>query len=316
MSKKTLYLLGILLTITIGMYFYWKYCCNGTLDGAIVNDDTIEQVTSDDVPTLTETQTPTNNGFALSDASGDFSFKANENFEFDPSGFSIRKPVASQLDGGIDQLKAYLDENATKSVNITGLYGSDEDNASAYPNLGLARANAVKNYFSNKGISSSRMNTFGSQWDDWVPDNNIYKGPVTFDISTLDPNAKEAAAGELEKLGDKIRANPLVLHFASGSNSINLTAEQRQKVANISRYLDKVEGAAASIVGHTDNTGSRVTNTQLALDRAVFAKNYLVNNGISEAKISTSSKGPDEPIASNDTEEGRTQNRRTVVTIN
>ena len=58
MSKKTLYLLGILLTIMIGMYFYWKCCCNGVRDGAIVNDDSVEQVTSDHAPTLTETPRP------------------------------------------------------------------------------------------------------------------------------------------------------------------------------------------------------------------------------------------------------------------
>ena len=316
MSKKTLYLLGILLTIIIGMYFYWRCCCNGAYNSAVVDDDSIEQTSFDSAPTLTETQTPTNNGFALNDADGDFNFTANDNFNFDPSSFTIRKPISAQLDGGINQLKAYLDGNATKSVDITGLYGSDEENASAYPNLGLARANAVKNYFSEKGISSSRMNTLGKQWDDWIPENNIYKGPITFGVSTADDNSNATEEAEIKALGDQIRANPLVLHFASGSNSINLTPEQRQKVADISKYLDKVEGANVSVVGHTDNTSSRVTNTRLGLERAVFAKNYLVNNGIPESKINTASKGPDEPVASNDTEEGRTQNRRTVVTIN
>ena len=62
--------------------------------------------------------------------------------------------------------------------------------------------------------------------------------------------------------------------------------------------------------------GSRTTNIKLGQERADFAKQYLINNGISDAKIKTSSQGPDSPIASNTTDEGRSKNRRTVVTLN
>ena len=107
-----------------------------------------------------------------------------------------------------------------------------------------------------------------------------------------------------------------MLNFNTGQAAINLTPEQRQKVADISRYLDKVNDASCSVVGHTDNTGSRATNIQLGQERADFVKAYLTRNGILESKISATSQGPDSPIASNDTEEGRTKNRRTVVTLN
>jgi len=107
-----------------------------------------------------------------------------------------------------------------------------------------------------------------------------------------------------------------VLHFNTGQAAINLTAEQRQKIADISRYLDKVDGATCSVVGHTDNTGARATNIQLGQGRADFGKAYLVRNGIPDSKINASSKGPDEPIADNSTETGRAENRRTVITIN
>jgi len=69
-------------------------------------------------------------------------------------------------------------------------------------------------------------------------------------------------------------------------------------------------------VGHTDNTGVASTNMRLGLNRANFAKTYLMQNGISEAKINTASKGQTSPIESNATKEGRAKNRRTVVTLN
>ena len=72
----------------------------------------------------------------------------------------------------------------------------------------------------------------------------------------------------------------------------------------------------ANIVGHTDNTGQRETNMRLGQERADFAKAYLMRNGIPENRINATSKGSDEPIASNATEEGKAKNRRTVITLN
>ena len=317
MSKKTLYLLGILITIILGMWLQWMFCCSPKYGGehnATNGDNTTENASTTQVaPTP---KTPTNNGFALKDGDGDFNFSSQDNFNFNVSGFNILQPISTQLDGGIDTLKAYLDANDHKEINITGLYTSGETNNSAYPNLGLARANAVKNYFSTHGINPVQMNTGSKLWDDMVPDNTIFKGPINFSMLTLTDEGLEEEAKEIAALEAKIKADPLVLHFKTGAASINLTAEQRQKVADITRYLDKKEGASITITGHTDNSGSRQTNLRLGQERADFAKGYFVRNGISENKVNTSSKGPDVPIATNDTEEGKSKNRRTEVTIN
>ncbi|MFS4415595.1 OmpA family protein [Maribacter sp. 2307ULW6-5] len=127
--------------------------------------------------------------------------------------------------------------------------------------------------------------------------------------------ATDADAADIKALYERIKADPLVLYFDTAQASISLTAEQRQKVADISRYLDKVPDASVEVVGHTDNTGQAATNLRLGMNRANFANDYLMKNGIPASKINTSSKGQTEPTASNATEEGRTKNRRTVVTL-
>ncbi|MDC6388038.1 OmpA family protein [Maribacter sp. PR1] len=109
--------------------------------------------------------------------------------------------------------------------------------------------------------------------------------------SILLPTSEE----ELSALFDKIKEKPLVLYFNTAEASINFDQEQRQKVADMHRYIDKVENATISIVGHTENTGQ--VDTKLGLDRANFAQDYLMSNGISAEKINTSSKGQSEPIA-------------------
>lgn len=64
------------------------------------------------------------------------------------------------------------------------------------------------------------------------------------------------------------------------------------------------------IQGHTDNRGKKAMNEKLSLARAESVKGWLVAKGIETARITTKGFGPDKPIASNDTDEGRQQNRR------
>lgn len=316
MSKKTLYLLGILLTILIGTYFYWKICCGGGLAVGEDNEEVVDTNPRTEVDANTSTAKATIHPFSLSDPSGDFSFSSDDNFNFDSSGFSILKPISDNLNSGIDELQLYLGGNENKSLDVTGWYTAGEDNTSAFPNLGMARANAVKNYLITKGIPSSRMNLSGALNNDLVPDGTIFRGPINFGISTATDTSAADEEAEMDALRAKIQADPLVLHFGNAQTSINLSTEQRQKIAEIARYLDKVESAKAIVTGHTDNTGSREGNVNISKKRADFAKGYLVQNGIADAKIDTAGKGPDEPVGSNATEEGRAQNRRTVVTVN
>ncbi|WP_299121737.1 OmpA family protein [uncultured Winogradskyella sp.] len=308
MSKKTSYLLGILLTIIIGTLLYCYLCddCHCNPNKEIETEDT-------NIVEEPEVITATRNAFTISDADGDFNIKINDNFNFKTSNFSILEPISAGVASNVGKLKDYLLENPLKDIDITGYYRSGEANNSAYPNLGLARANAVKNYLISQGIPSKQVDTHGELNDDINPDDaSTLFGPLKFGIVTLEEGATNEA---LEAACDAIRKNPLVLYFNTGQAQINLTAEQRQKIADISRCVDKL-GVKVQVVGHTDNTGNADSNMNLGQGRADFAKSYLVTNGILGSNVEATSKGQTEPIADNNTEEGRKENRRTVITIN
>jgi len=87
-------------------------------------------------------------------------------------------------------------------------------------------------------------------------------------------------------------------------------------MSDIVNYLGHTDGSTLNIVGYSDNAGKREPNIKIGLKRAEFTKSYFVKNGVDANKIKTSSKGPDEPVADNTTPEGKSKNRRTVVTIN
>jgi outer membrane protein OmpA-like peptidoglycan-associated protein len=69
------------------------------------------------------------------------------------------------------------------------------------------------------------------------------------------------------------------------------------------------------IVGHTDSTGSDAINNPLSVDRATSTRNYLTARGVSASRIEIEGRGSYQPIASNNTEEGRARNRRVEIFV-
>lgn len=302
MSKKSIYLIGILLTIIVGAYLNYIYCCD-------VHEVMAEEVV--EVPM----KVPTKNEFQVTDPNGTLTVTKNDNFNFELSSATLLTPISNIVGDAVNEVVQYFNEHPDKELTITGYYRSDEDNNSAYPNLGIARASAIKNYFVAKGMPSRHISTRGERLDDMIEDeNSILYGPDAFEVGLL--SSSEILKEEMEAIAAEIKGKPLLLYFETGAATVKLTPEQRAKVEKIARYLDKVEESTCYIEGHTDNTGTPEGNMVLGQERADFARDYLIRNHIRTSKITAISKGQTEPIASNDTDEGRAQNRRIVVTIN
>ena len=69
------------------------------------------------------------------------------------------------------------------------------------------------------------------------------------------------------------------------------------------------------IIGHTDNTGSDAVNNPLSLDRAASTRNYLTGRGIDGRRFSIEGMGERQPIATNETADGRSRNRRVEIYV-
>jgi OmpA-OmpF porin, OOP family len=103
------------------------------------------------------------------------------------------------------------------------------------------------------------------------------------------------------------------INFETGSS--NLTAESVEQVKNVSEILSAYPNVKLKIGGYTDNTGSAAGNLKLSNDRANAVMNSIVANGISAGRLSAEGYGSEHPVATNDTEEGRAQNRRIAVRV-
>lgn len=306
MSKKTLYLLGILLTIIIGTFLYWNLCCK------VCNAEKNEKPAVV-IPTPKEVQLAP---FGIKEVNDNLLVKMEEQFSFSKSNFVVTEDaLPKDVNDGVLKIKEYLDESGKKHFNIVGYYTSDEVNDSAYPNLGLARASAVKKYMVSKGVSAKLINTFGELNDKLEADaNNIIYNTIDFSIIDKDELTSKTEEEALIKACEALKDDPLVLNFQTNQAAIVLSESQRKKFARISKCVDKL-GAKVKVVGHTDSTGNPDNNVILGQERAEFAKKYLVKNGILSGNVIATSKGQSEPISSNATAKGRAENRRTVVTI-
>jgi len=119
---------------------------------------------------------------------------------------------------------------------------------------------------------------------------------------------------EVSRVGEGIAVT-----FASGIlfpfNSADVLPAGRENLRQLAQSLQRYPGTEVLVVGHTDNVGSDAYNQTLSQRRADAAKAYLVSMGIPQERIRTAGRGETEPIASNDTEEGRQHNRRVEIAI-
>jgi outer membrane protein OmpA-like peptidoglycan-associated protein len=106
---------------------------------------------------------------------------------------------------------------------------------------------------------------------------------------------------------------PNDISFDVGSAKIK--PELRTILDSFANSLRSDPQAHVNIIGHTDATGSDATNNPLSLERANSVRNYVVDRGVTAARIETTGRGEHEPVASNTSEAGRAKNRRVEIFI-
>ena len=113
------------------------------------------------------------------------------------------------------------------------------------------------------------------------------------------------------KVGTKVVLHNL--HFATGKTYI--LPESEGALGDLATFMREHQGVSIFITGHTDNVGSDEANMRLSEGRANAVRDELIKRGVDAGRIEAAGKGETEPIATNDTDEGRAKNRRVEFTI-
>ena len=99
------------------------------------------------------------------------------------------------------------------------------------------------------------------------------------------------------------------------TDSTKLTPESVVTVNTLMTVLKAYPSVTVALEGHTDSTGDPSANKKLSLDRADAVKEVLVKGGIAESRITAAGYGEENPLASNDTAQGRAKNRRLELVV-
>jgi OmpA-OmpF porin, OOP family len=238
-------------------------------------------------------------GFSVSDSSWNLS--TPDHLRFGKSG---NIPVLGQsMSKMIDSLTVYLTTNPNKTITVTGYYNAGETNTTSFENLGLARADELKKILVSKGVAAASVLTQSKLTDDLVfaPADTLVGG-ITMDITSAAIPVQDLFA-------------PRTVYFNTGKNSLPVDAAFTNYIEEANTYLQNNPGKQLQVTGYTDNVGDAEKNMQLSASRAAFVKAELVKKGIAANRIESSGKGMNDPVADNNTAEGRATNRRVTIQL-
>ncbi len=129
-------------------------------------------------------------------------------------------------------------------------------------------------------------------------------------VSSSEPFKKNI---ELQRI--KVGASVILNNIFYATNEFDLLDNSKVELFKLVEFLRNNSAISIEIEGHTDNVGSYELNKTLSINRSKKVYEFLVSQGISEGRLSYSGFGSENPIASNQTEEGRARNRRTAFSV-
>jgi outer membrane protein OmpA-like peptidoglycan-associated protein len=194
--------------------------------------------------------------------------------------------------------------NGTTKINASGRYGDDNRDKIRRGRV-LVDGRYAKVYMDDKRLLN-------------VPNADLPRGnKIQFwtdgdvDKPTLFGNFRVAAGGKklYDALTEKGRVATQGIYFDTGSD--RLRPESTPTLKEIAQMLKEHPDLKLTIEGHTDNVGNAQANHDLSHKRAAAVKAFLVTtHGVEESRLASTGYGDKKPAASNDTAEGRQQNRR------
>jgi outer membrane protein OmpA-like peptidoglycan-associated protein len=193
-------------------------------------------------------------------------------------------------------------------LEIYGHYYPSEAAPDGYENMGFLRADRIKDLLA-PDIPADKIVTLARRMDGATPTAEDVWQAGTFNMTEIqrEDEPEKAQIVELDK-------NEIIVRFPFGAATKSLDQEVEDYLKTLAERLKATE-ENVTIVGHTDSRSSSEFNLGLGQRRADFLKGILVRNGAPADRITTQSEGETNPVATNETEAGRTLNRRAVVKL-
>lgn len=332
MANKTLWI--ILLLFWMAGSTWWHVCK--------IKQLCADEVVSTAIPEGTDLPTTPPGADVYTIADGNrFRLELPGHFSFATSGANANMntlgvSAPNRSAGALEPMVNYLKKHAKRTLEIIGYFSPAEVNRTTFSNLGLARAEGVKAYLVEQGLSTGSMTTKGVERNlPFTAKGDSLYGGIQFAFAGEEPtDATNAAASTasnsptLVVMNDPVSEKelaegqkytsvfePIDLYFPLGEANYIKTDGTKTFFDEAAKYLATHTDKKLRITGHTDNSGPEEVNMRLSRDRANDVKSKLRQVGIKADQIDVRAKGETEPKADNKTLSGRKANRRVTVVV-
>jgi len=274
--KWLLWILGLILLLWMGV---GVDSCRESSWEPILCDDCVEETVEADIPAVVPPST------------------AETRLPIDFS----RENSTAFTNSGYDEYRARILEGYKDGqiLEITGDYFEGEIAPEGFDDMGIARASAIRDLLAPDIPAESiilKSNLVATASDDEYFSGHSYKW-----ISEQ-PKSVE------------VIDDCTTIRFDFNSADGNLNAEILERLDEIAQRVRRT-GEKITITGHTDDVGAENANMSLGRKRALDIRRKFINRRVLREQIETTSRGETEPVASNDSERGRAENRRVEVCL-
>ena len=220
---------------------------------------------------------------------------------------------------GLQDLYSFILPKESRAIEIAYIKGKITNKVTGAP---ISAQIVFSELSSSESILFEQSNRLGNYFS-VLPGNADYglniqkKGFLVYskNFSLSNENVRKAYVLNVKLIPIAVDQKVKLENVFYATASFELDSRSNSELNKVADFLNDNPTVKISVEGHTDNEGSKAGNTKLSKNRAKSVYQYLIEKGIDKSRLSIKGFGSSQPVADNETEEGRKKNRRTEIRI-
>ncbi|BDS10321.1 OmpA family protein [Aureispira anguillae] len=260
--------------------------------------------------------------FEVNDISSSFKMEVANNLVFNYSSSSLLLELPADIKQALIDLATYLNDQPSRKLILTGYNHPDELNKTTLVNLGLARANYVRNLLVNlgadgqqieiKGIADERLAVFESDlYQQFLPN------AMGFEFDVLPIRSKKSLSRKISKIESDFKEMQVFRFkdFGEDKHKIIINDKLKTYMNDLILYLSINKKAKIYCVGHSNKLATKESSALKGTERAQYVRDFLINHGILAERIEITTAADSHPLGEETTKYGQQINRRVDLFI-
>jgi outer membrane protein OmpA-like peptidoglycan-associated protein len=260
--------------------------------------------------------------FEVEDLTAKFELEVDNNFVFNYSSVDFLLDLPPVMQDVMQKIVVHLDSNPQRQLILTGYNHPDENNETILKNLGLARANKMRNLWIDlgvnpqqiaiKGIQDERLAVFNSElYQKFLPN------AMGFEFDVLRPDIIKQQNRAFSKVEERLKEMQVFRFkdFGKETNKIVMNDKLKAYLNDLILYISMNKNAKIYCVGHSNPSNTKEESAIKGSKRAEYVHSFLRKHGILEGRIETTTAGDSHPLGEENTRYGQQINRRVDLFI-